>query len=287
MKLKKRSLYSLLSIFFLMSFFISSCDDSFDPFNEDQGFYSIFGDLNLHKDINFIRVKNLNITLDADTTQQLNATVTLKNLTNGTSEVLKDSTINFDGVITHNFYTKATIKEASEYEIVVDGPEGNSVSMKRTSPYDSDISIDTGNADDGCNAQITITIEPVMQISTLFADVSFLAPGNKTPKRTYQYKPDIEFTDINEQGAGKKTLRFTPEEAILAQNYLARISEGRNPCSVLLKDTFSLNMRHFGSDYYTTVSDSIKIPGGEGRFIAYYDSTLKFIIPAVSSFVNN
>lgn len=271
----------VLSLSMLASFFVTACDNSFEPFNEDEGFYSIFGGLDLHADTNFIRVKDLNIPLNDDTSRQVDFTVTLNNLTNGSSETLKDSVIIFDSVLTHNFYTTRQIREASEYEIVVDGSDGKSVSMTRTTPYDSDILIDTGDIADGCTARVTIEIEPVMNISTLFPTITFVAeskikPGEEEPE-VYQYIPeDIRFTNVNGEGSGTTLFDFTPREALSAND---------RTCSHLLDDEFGLSLLHFGSGYQEIKSDSIRIPGGEGRFIAYYDTTKKFLIPALTPYV--
>ena len=285
--------YYLFGLLCLMIYFATGCENTFDPFNEDEGYYSIFGDLDLHADTNFVRVRDLNTPLNEDTTAQIDATVTLTNLDTGTSEVLTDSLITFEGVSTHNFYTGTEIKEANEYKIQVDGPDGKSVSMNAVTPYDSDITIDTGNVEDGCDAQITITLDPFMQISTLFVDVIFIAPGEFAPETKYRYEPDINFTDISEEGVGTQIMRFTPREAILAQTYLRQnLStllenyEDKNPCYVLLDDVYTFELVHYGSGYYKTISDSIKIPGGEGRFISKYDTTRNFLVPAVTPYVD-
>ena len=278
--------YYVIGLICLIMFLAGGCENTFEPFNEDEGFYSIYGNLNLYADTNFVRVKNLNIPLYEDSTRQFDATVTLKNLNTGTSLTMTDSLIEFEGVLTHNFYTDADIAENSEYQVAVEGPDGKSARISTTTPYDSNISVDPGKVQAGCNAQVAVSFKPYMKLSALSAEISFKAINDEDKTQNYRYVPEIDFTESSQQGVGTKIAHFTPIKAISAQyGLLGLVEEDANPCTVLRSDIFTLNFRIYEPGFDETVSDSIQIPGGEGRFVAYADSIVKFRVPAVTQFI--
>ena len=40
---------------------------------------------------------------------------------------------------------------------------------------------------------------------------------------------------------------------------------GQDPCTVLMSDMFTLDLRHYGLGFDALATDSIRIEGGEGR----------------------
>lgn len=111
-----------ITILFLV---ISGCDPSINTVREDT--YSIYGFLSLSSDRHFIRVKSLDDPLLSEETRNLDVTVTLENLNDGTTHTLQDSVIVFeegkDSVYTHNFWTDDTIQPKTTYRLSVSREE--------------------------------------------------------------------------------------------------------------------------------------------------------------------
>lgn len=117
-----KNLFSWMILPAIFWFFLS-CDNSLDPLDEEKGAYSIYGYLNLYKDINYIRVKNLNITYLQDSTN-IDAEVTLENIYSGATEILEDTIVVFDSLKTHNFCRTMDIQPHIEYRVSVEGSDG-------------------------------------------------------------------------------------------------------------------------------------------------------------------
>ena len=141
----------------LCTFLLVSCETSFEPF-ADEGAYSIYGYLSSSRDRQFIRVKPLNEPLGSSERQPLDVTVTLENLTAGTSATLTDSIVIFEDqgteVVTHNFWTDMPIEPASRYRVTVDGPAGTTRATT-TTPDDANTVVRPDSA--GCVDTFTIS----------------------------------------------------------------------------------------------------------------------------------
>ena len=102
----------------------TGCDNTIDPFS-GRSTFSIYGYLNLSEQRQFIRVKDVNEPLVGDSaSRSIDATVTLENLSTGAQRTLQDSVINFDGVVTHNFWTDWMPAPDTEYRVTVTRSDG-------------------------------------------------------------------------------------------------------------------------------------------------------------------
>lgn len=145
-----------------MLLFWSGCDNTVAPFAEEKGQFSIHGLLTLSKAKHFIRVKDLNDPVDTDSVRVLNATVTLENVSTGTTETLTDSIVTFNGFFTHNFRTDQDIQPGTSYRLRVVRPDGRFSEATATMPPAADLEIEPTPADTAaCDGQILLTFQGI------------------------------------------------------------------------------------------------------------------------------
>lgn len=123
---------------------VTGCDNTIEPFSE-RGAYSIYGVLSSSRSDQLIRVKPLDVPISKIDSNSLNATVTLENVTDGTSEILEDSVIAFSDaestILTHNFVTESPILPETNYRLQIEGPDGRTVEAETVTPTDIDADI--------------------------------------------------------------------------------------------------------------------------------------------------
>lgn len=251
----------------------SGCDNSLDPLDEERGVYSIYGYLNIYEDINYIRVKNLNTSLQQDTTDQIDAEVTFENLDSGLTETLEDTIVEFEGIKTHNFKTTIDIKPETKYRVEVERSDGRTTSATATAPPIAKTDVNPVGAN--CTTPVDISFEPVQNQLALKVDIGF--DYNNT---TYWVRSNRFITDSED----KITISVTPFR-ILEEVFAVppapnnSYQEGEVFCHELNSDIFKVHYSHYGPDLFTnTISDTLRIPGGTGRFGALYKDSFSFKI---------
>ncbi len=272
-----------LGLFF--SLIIVGCDNTIQPLDRDNGVYSIYGIFDLKKEINFVRVKDLNQTLLQDTSDTIDATVIIEDLQSGMSDVMQDSVVTFDGVKTHNFYTDLNILPDTRYRVSVERSDGRTVSAEVVTPTFAETSVEPVNED--CLTRIDVTFSPVADRNTLRLSFGFNYKGQRwwVNPRANVLGSISDFTD----GVGRQVYSFTPKTII----DLYPPGEGNNPfdgddgitlwCHELDNDQFYIRYTHYGPGFFeSSTSDSLEIPGGTGRLGALYKDTLNFQIDTVN-----
>lgn len=238
------------------------CETSFDPLNEEKGIYSIYGYLDLNKDINYIRVKDLNKSFGEDTTGEIDANVILENLEDGTTETLKDTVVEFDGVQTFNFRVISDLQYDSKYQLTVNHPDGDGkVIAYATTPSEAEVTLVPEEID--CDTPLTLTFKPVRSKFSLDVEIGFHYKGKIVWARSDQL---LEESD--------ETVRafFTP----LSVAYIA-LGNYNFQCKEFGSKNFYVRYTHYGPDLFDdTFSDTLHIPGGAGRFGALYRETFPF-----------
>jgi hypothetical protein len=249
----------------------SGCDNSVTVLDRETGLYSVYGALDIDSDVNFIRVKDLNTPLVAESTRTLDATVTLKNLSSGASSVLQDSVVEFQDVYTHNFRSTMEIRPSTEYRVTVEHPDGRKTQAIGTTPPIADP--DATPADEDCLTPVTVNLGQVPESTSIDIDVGVQFAGERSW---------LPFCDGCSPKSGSTfTFSFTPLEVldgIFKQN---RQYPNRHPvwCHNLDTDEMYVRYEHYGPDFYgDTPSDSLTVPGGLGRFGGYYDASFSFEI---------
>lgn len=124
------------------------CDTALDPFAETTGLYYVYGVFEVNHDEHFVRVRNLNNPpLRSGNPDPLDATVTLENLTAGTSTQLIDSTVTFDETRTHNFRVEQVIQPGATYRLTVERSDGRRTEATATMPETTKVALDPAPTD--------------------------------------------------------------------------------------------------------------------------------------------
>lgn len=239
------------------------CDNSLDLIDEATGSYSIYGALDMNKEINFIRVKDLNVPIENIMDEPLNVEVVLENLTEGVSQVLKDSVVIFDGVPTHNFYTTMDIPPRSEFRITVSGEDGRTTTARATAPNLSDVYIEPEKP--GCRTEVDVEVSPI-EAGNVSSEIAVSYDGMEWRWGGFEQ----EFDD-------KVVHTFQPQEildeiwkdwAIASFDCGVLCYEDPRPqCYELDSDFWKVKFIHYGPDVDEgDLSNDIKIPGGVGKF---------------------
>lgn len=255
-----------LFICFWLILFISGCDNSLDPLDRERGQFSIYGVLDLNKQHNFIRVKDLNEPLLPGSTRDLAAEVTFMNMNTGDSEVMEDSVVKFQDIFTHNFKTTLPINPETKYRVAVkDGDRMLSVSTTTPGIVSTDVNPKNGD----CLTFIHISFEPLE--SSRFLEVEM---GFEFNNRMFWGVPELTDSNFSEI----VNISFQPRRFI--NEVLDPLNEA--PffwCHELSSDEFQVKYRVFGPDYFeNTLSDTVNIPGGIGKLGALYDDQFTFTI---------
>lgn len=137
-----RPIYRYLALVLCAGALLFGCDAALDPFAGTAGLYYIYGVFEVTEEEHYVRVQNLNRPPQPEDSAPLNATVTLENLTSGTSTGLVDSTITFDETVTHNFQVDTPIQPGATYRLTVERSDGRRTQATATMPDTTEISLD-------------------------------------------------------------------------------------------------------------------------------------------------
>lgn len=262
----KKSVY-LLALSFLFSLLLTAaCENNLDPINTEKGLYSIYGALDIDEDTNYVRIKDLNTTLDNQSSTDIDAEVILRNLNAGISETLEDSVVQFDDVSTHNFFTTMDITPNTEYELTVERSDGSTARALANTPLIADTEV--GPTGETCYTNIELNIEPVSESDQLELSIGFEMGGN-----TYW---TIMTPNRDENSPETVSISFSPKD-ILNRQFDPMF--GGRCCFQLSSTELYVRYNHYGSDFFGGGSaDTLTIPGGIGTFGGMYDRTFSFEI---------
>lgn len=136
--------------------------------------------LDIYENPNYIRIHDLNIPLTEDSTKTNDATVTLENINENTTEILQDSIIQFDEVYTHNFKTSMDITSETSYQLTIERTDGRAITATATTPRIADTDVEpTG---ENCVTTITtikLIFKPVIDRHHLEASIGFDYHGER------------------------------------------------------------------------------------------------------------
>lgn len=266
----------------VFSLLFAGCDNSIQPLDREKGVYSIYGTLNLKKDKNFVRVKDLNRTLLEDTSGTIDAKVSIEDLQTGEMDIMRDSIVSFEGVKTHNFYTDMDISPDTRYRVSVERSDGRTVFAEAETPSLARTNVEPVMED--CLTPINVSFTPVEKRNNLGLIFGF------------NYDGEIKWVPFRESlssGPGELDndtntviFTFTPKNILDtftgANNFFSSDAEGIW-CHQLDDDNFYVRYTHYGPDSFAnTTSDSLQIPGGTGRLISLYVETFSFRIDTVN-----
>jgi len=259
----KRSLKFILFCSFIFSTGLLSCDSTLKPVDKDFGIYAVYGVLDLRKDINYIRVRDLNVPFTEDATREIDAEVTLENLDSGFTEVLERNRWFFNGVYQHNFKVEQEIEANTEYQFTITRSDDTALTLDIVSPTQPEPVAAPINED--CYTPISVSFAPVYD-STIEFFIEYDAVGAFNPVRQggYLLRNDGEM--------GKRAVfTFTPVEVMK----LTPKTGGTYRCTDLLIPEFNIIYRHFSEGFYEKFYEN-KFEAFEStqRFGSYYEDTL-------------
>lgn len=260
-----------------MAALLPGCDNSMDPFDEEKGSFSIYGYLDIHEEQNYIRIKDINQPHRSDATEAIDAVVTLENIYTGITETLEDSTVEFDGVFTHNFRTTMDITPDTRYRVTAERSDGVTKTVTATTPPIANVTVEpTG---ENCLTPIELILEPVHDRNDISLEIGFTLNDHRFWVRM---QPDIPGMQNDNSEDDLFYLLFAPID-ILDEVFNPPFGGGeRRWCHELDTDQLYVRYTHFGPDFFDeTASDSagvVDIPGGTERFGGLYNDSFSITI---------
>lgn len=260
-----------LALGFTLLSVLVGCDTSLQAFDEDTGLYSISGVLTLSKHPHYVRINDLNDPASLDSARSLDATVTLENVTEGTSKTLTDSVVTFDGTHTHNFRIDQDIQPEATYRLTVERSDGATSRAVATMPPVTDIDI---NADEpikclnGANIEFNNVPDPRL------VEMSVGVPWNEGSRWVHD---DVATeTGFVVWRVLDETLPSTITSSVARNRY----------CRQLQEDYFYVAYTHYGPSWPT---DSVRtspvastVENGLGLFGGLHRDTLTVRIDTVT-----
>lgn len=151
---------------------VGCIDQTIEPFEDEEGIFSVYGFLEVKEKPNFVRVKDLSVPFDAIDQIYLDAMVTFEDLDRGTSVVLEDSVVQFGQNITHNFIIDEKIRPNGGYRITVERSDGKKVESLATAPGITEVHAEPID-DVDCEQQIDFTFSNVPDPEQVQMEVGF------------------------------------------------------------------------------------------------------------------
>lgn len=96
---------------------IAGCEQTINPLLPKETEYTVYGPLNIEQTPNHIRVHDTNALLSPEDTRELDVNMTLTNLKTGESELMTDSTVQFEHIFTHNYRADQSIEYDTRYKV--------------------------------------------------------------------------------------------------------------------------------------------------------------------------
>lgn len=170
---KHSKLFSLLLILHGISIFLVGCvDQTIEPFEKEEGIFSVYGFLEVNETPNFVRIRDLSVPFDDADQIRLNAMVTFEDLDRGTSVVLEDTVVWFGQNRTHNFIIQEEIRPNGKYRITAERPDGKTVESLATAPGLTEVHAEPSE-DVDCEEQIEFSFSNVPDPEQVRMEVGF------------------------------------------------------------------------------------------------------------------
>ena len=256
-------------VLFFIAFF--ACDNTLELTDPSGDQFSVYGVLDMNKDLNIIRIKDLKVPIEAMAKEPLDAMVVLENITTGEVEVLRDSVVVFDGVPTYNFYTEMEITPESDFLLTITRQNGEMTTATALSPNILEFDIDQDMP--GCRTEVVVTVSPI-KIGNIISRISLLYDGDKRRTRVFEKN---KRTHVNHEFKPQQILDEIWKDWALGgiDCYALCYEDPRPQCWQLDTDTWKLEYEHYGPELLAD-----KFPAGEN----ISDGTGKFGIMRTGEF---
>ena len=233
---------------------IYSCDNTLEPLDEETGIFAIYGFLDLNEQNHYIRVRDLNAPFTLEATETIDATVTLHNLTLGTSTLLDSERLVHQDVYQHNFVFSDRVFPDHEYLLRVERSDGVTIETNTLTPTMPEPVAEPLNQN--CFVPIEFSMEP-LNGGTVVLRVGLGPDEDDDPWGA----PQVLTTDSQ----GRTTFTFTPHDQV---NLILPGSGFNRRCGdALYTGNIYLSYIHFARNFYEQTAPEV---------FNIFDSTLKF-----------
>lgn len=243
---------------------VNSCDNSIEPLDEERGIFSIYGALDMNSDLNYIRVRDLNVPIRDGEITDFKGRVTLENLATAEVHELRDTLVEFSGIYVWNFESSMPIEPETAYQIAAVNPEGRRVTAEATTPNFADVNVLNEFPD--CTTSVTVRFEP-------------LTSGQIRPEFGIEWLGQIFWTSFRSSPGFESSTDEALEISFDLRDLIEGAIDSRKWCHELPDNNVYVRFTHFGPGFFEdTISDTLRIPGGAGNFGAYYERSHSFEI---------
>lgn len=273
--IRSRRFFSVLGVLVgLLVTGLLGCDNTVDPFGNRADTYAIYGYLAENRQKQFIRVKRLDVPLSKQDAP-LDVTVRLENLTDGQSEILKDSLIYFEEkgstIGTHNFWTDTPIQPETRYRLSVEHPDGETTEATTvTPPSVKAVALpDSGS----CDSTFTVDFPSVRESHRVRSTVAFQDNGSSGTDGSFHH---AKLDNFQTRGDGRVSVDFQ------LQN-LFRTRFDNLECDDVEEGDIDIYYTYLGPDWHTDLPiDSLDlspvqspyVDNGKGFFGALWRDTV-------------
>lgn len=238
-----------------------SCDNTLEPIDEDNGIYAIYGFFDLDEEAHYIRVRDLNAPFTKDATETIDATVTLHNLTLGSSIQLESIRQDFQGIYQYNFLFTGNVIPDNEYLIRIERSDGVTVEAITRTPTKPDPVVEPLNQN--CFVPIEFSMEP-LNGSTVVLRIG-LGPSEDDTWGT----PRVLIPDSQ----GRVAFTFIPHDQVIELSRF--VNPGLRCGQVLHLGNIYVSYIHYGHGFYEQIAnDPFDILQSTQRFGSLYYDTL-------------
>lgn len=248
----------LFLIVFLGASVISCQERTINPYEEDEGIFSIYGALDIGENQNVIRVRNLSEPLQGGSDFPLDATITFTNLQSGSSTVLSDSIVTFPAGKTHNFILNEDLETDSQYRVTVERSDGAKSQAVVTTPGVTEVSYTPLNVF-YCEEPMQIQFDNVdppefikMEVGVLYQGKEHWAPVDLVGEFKFDPNQDMMVMDIRPRNLLVNI--FTPPLPDIP-NFNPYILFPTVLCDELDRELFMFRYTHFGPDWSDVLVD--------------------------------
>lgn len=256
-----KSISSSVICMVLAAVLFVACDENeLDPIDRDTGIYGMYGALDLNKQVNYIRVKDLNAEFTEAATETIDATVTFENLESGAVQTLGSETLKWEDIYLHNFIVNGPIAPDTRYRVKAERSDGVEVAIETLTPT---MPVPQANPiSEDCHTPITVTFEPTNG-STIGLKLGFLR--GDTLWRVEQ------IVQADQQNSNRISYTFVP------QDELDLFPPGNQTilCNELSESNVFVAYVHYSPGFYEKIkNDPFDILASTDRLGALYYDTL-------------
>jgi len=240
---------------------IASCENKLDPIDRDTGIYGMYGALDLNKQVNYIRVKDLNAEFTEAATENINAMVTFENLETGSIQTLESSKLEWEGIFLHNFIVNGSIEPDTRYRVTAERSDGVEVAIETLTPTKPVPEASPINQD--CYTPVTVAFAPTNG-STIGLKLGFLR--GDTLWRVEQ------IVQADQQNRNRISYTFVPQDEL----DLFPPGNVTIKCNELSESNVFVAYVHYSPGFYEKIeNDPFDILASTDRLGALYYDTLE------------